>query len=266
MIEKSADIKIRELLEEHFQKRFPDNMLARPPALFDTSRPNIHDSKSEFLREQNTVKQVIEHLSGLIALLAVSADSTAHEEAQMTDRLREAIDANVTQVSFEKFNKSASGLAIKNVIDTGFYFNSLVTIFHMRDAYRQRLVDLKEQKKEFWSVSNRPPNYYARAIALRFAKFYVWVTGRKPTFGTSRDGPHPSTDYGRLLEKIFKILKIDGDYKRAGRWATSQITDDEVNPPTLGLLKFKYPPPWEADDPAEALLKALAKSQSEKDL
>ena len=267
MSEKPATVRIKELLEEHFQRPFPMNMLAMSPALFDTSRPNIHDNKTEFVRERDTVKQIVDHLQGVIDLLVKSKEDRTTEHDDMTDRIREAIDKAAKEFSPTNTNISARDLVLKNATETGFYYTSVLIVFHMQWAYRERLTELNEQEVEFWTINNRPPNYYARTIALRFAKFYAREIGIKPTFGMSRDGPVPSTDYGRLLERIFFILEIDGDYKRAGQWAVDQITDEDLNPPGPGLFGGLFG--FDADksptdttrDPKDAIVEALNKGR-----
>ena len=267
MNEKSAAERIIDLLEEHFQRKLFVNTLATNPSLFDLSRPNIHDNKTDFLRERDTVAQVIKHLDGVTELLLRSEEGRSPEHDQMMERLRAAVETNIDRLSNREFNLSASGLAIQNVLETGFFYNSIIIVIQMQKAYIQRLSELKEQELEFWSVNNRPPNYYARAIALRFAKFYAREAGHKPTFGTSRDGPHPSTDYGRLLEEIFAILKIDGDYKRAGQWAVAQVTDDDMTLPMTGLLGMlgglgnAHPDSNDGNDANSALVEALTKGR-----
>jgi hypothetical protein len=71
---------------------------------------------------------------------------------------------------------------------------------------------------------------------LRFAKHFAKLRKQKPTFGTSSDGDHPSTDYGRALEEVFEILGIESNVRRAAEWAISQLVDDDWRPPPQNYL------------------------------
>ena len=152
----------------------------------DTSRPNIHESKKEFLRERDTVTSIIEHLEAVIEQVIHKQGDDEHE--QMIGRLHVAI--NIGAVKLQRYNQiaSASVLAIRNTIDTGFYYNSLYVVIEMINVYNERLKELQDQEKEFWSVPHRAPNYYARTIALRFARLYASEKQERPTFGISREG------------------------------------------------------------------------------
>jgi hypothetical protein len=76
-----------------------------------------------------------------------------------------------------------------------------------------------------------------RAIALRLARLYAREKGERPTFGTARDGGHPSTNYGRALERIFEPLGIKDGVRRPAEWALAQLTDDDLRPvSTIALL------------------------------
>ncbi len=204
----------------------------------DTSRPNIHDSKKEFLKERDSVASIIGHLEKVLAELLGPRDDVQKQE--MITRLNISVDLGARKPQkFDEF-ETAYGLALRNVAQTGFFYNSQMVILRMIIVYKERLKDLKDQESEFWSLSSRAPNYYARTIALRLARLYAQNKQQKPTFGTARDGGHPSTDFGRALEEIFDVLKIKATVRNAAEWAIDQLTEDEINPPENTLMGGLY--------------------------
>ncbi|WP_298256548.1 hypothetical protein [uncultured Litoreibacter sp.] len=220
---------VHALCEELFGDR-PRNFLSGGSPFIDISRPNFHDSKSEFLLELKAVKAVIGHCEGILFQL-VGQDRDAPPHVEMMDRLEPVINLYALQGSGSARINSPNDLAVRNVVDTGFHHSSLLVIIRMIEAYRRRLAELKQQEADFWNVSNRPPNYYARTIALRFARLFAQERGIKPTIGTVSDGNHPSTDYGRALEDLFRILGIKANVRSAGEWAIPQLVEADWNPP-----------------------------------
>lgn len=223
------------------------NFLAKYSAPFDITRPNIHDSKKEFARELGTVLAIRDHLKDMLDLLIATTTEAENDPLHqaMVRRLSFAIEANVSQRSKRLNPESASELALKNLKDTGFYYNSIYVVIEMLRSFEQRLRDLKEQESEFWSVAYRAPNYYARTIALRFARLFASRTGKRPTFGISSEGSHPSTDFGRALEQVFDILEIGANVRKAAEWALAQLTEQDWKPklnalayPSGGFPKF----------------------------
>jgi hypothetical protein len=220
--------RLRKLVESLFGPE-RTNRLARYTAPFDISRPNIHDSKKEFARELATVTAVKDHLRKTLDLLVQTIRPEERDPLQtaMIRRLSVAIETIALDQGKNEELGSAGDLAVKNIRDAGFYFNSLLVVIEMHSAFHKRLRDLREQEAQFWTVSNRPPNYYARIIALRFARFFASRTGKRPTFGISSEGAHPSTDYGRALEQVFEILEIRANVRKAAVWALAQLTEDD---------------------------------------
>ena len=200
-----------------------------PP--FDVSRPNIHDTKKEFTRELTTVEQVLEHARGIIGAFTDADAKGSDKHREMMRRLATSVSGHARDERRKERIESPADLILSNLANDDFFHNTLLAVYHMIDAYEKRLLELKEQEAEFWSVSHRPPNYYARTIALRFAKHFAGHRRMKPTFGTSRDGNHASTEFGRGLEKVFSILDIRADVRKAAEWAIDQLTDADVNPP-----------------------------------
>lgn len=205
---------------------------------FDISQPNIHENKADFLYELDAVSSVVKNSNEIISSLIKKKEEEVPRHTAMVDRLVPAINISAFKTLQNDTPSTAFALIQKNIIDTGFYWHSLTIIFQMTSAYQERLKELEDQEKEFWSVNHRPPNYYARAIALRFARFYARQTQKKPTFGTSRDGPHPSTDYARLLEEIFAILEIKSGLRNPATYAIEQITPEDLKPEASSLSKL----------------------------
>lgn len=225
---------IHALCEALFGER-PRNYLSEISSYLDTSRPNFHDSKPEFLQELSTVEAIIGHCEGIFERLVGEGKDAPDEHKVMIERLAPAINLHATQGRAFREITTPNDLAIKNVVDTGFHHNSLLVTLHMMEAYRRRLLELKQQEADFWNVTNRPPKYYARTIALRFARLFAQERGIKPTIGTVSEGNHPSTDYGRALEEVFKILEIKANVRTAGEWAINQLVEADWNPPLNSL-------------------------------
>ena len=205
-----------------------------PP--FDISKLNIHDSKKEFTRELRSVERVLKHAKGIIGQFSNPKANGGDDQKEMVTRLSTSVSGHASAERRKTQIKSTSDLILSNLANDGFFYNSLFVVFDMIHAYDKRLLELKEQEAEFWSVSHRPPNYYARTIALRFAKHFARHKLTKPTFGTAREGNHPSTEFGRGLEAVFSILEIKADVKKAAEWAIAQLTDADVNPPKNMLM------------------------------
>ena len=197
--------------------------------------PTFHESKAEFVRERDAVQKIIDSCSATIDSLFGAEYRDDLVQKAMIGRLQVAIDGHAKQKIAPKFPETADDLVRKNLIETGFFFNSVLMIFDMKSCYEQRLKELKDQEERYWNVSHRPPNYYARTIALRFARHYARLKCFKPTFGTSRDGGHPSTDFGRALEKVFEILEIKASVRNAATWAIDQLTEEDWSPPKNAL-------------------------------
>lgn len=240
MQEKSREDLLEEIVDDLIGPRSRNAL--KPSVLrdflprLDVSKPNIHDSKSEFVREKTAVENVLKHVDGIIKTFLNEDKNQQHTE--MLARLDTAIDQSASRSRRLRIAKSAADLALQNITQTGFFFNSLSVVFEMQTAYGIRLKELKDQEKEYWSVSNRPPNYFARTIALRLARLFAQEKHQKPTFGIASDGNHPSTDYGRALERVYEVLRIKASVRNAAVWAIGQLTDEEINPPLNMLAAF----------------------------
>jgi len=139
------------LLDRDSSQR-PATILGMCSEPFDSSRPNIHDSKKEFIREMTTVETVTNHLRGLLDQLVGKSDKLDAQHKQMIDRLSLAIESGAKQKLRNHQVDTASDLALKNVVDTGFYYNSLLLLIDMLTVYQQRLTELMDQEKQFWSI------------------------------------------------------------------------------------------------------------------
>lgn len=225
-------------------------------APFDISRPNMHDTKREFLLEKEAVAAIAMHLEGIIDQIFVAEELESPEHKAMVDRLTSAIEFGAQQRNSRRAIAHAADLALSNIHTTGFYFGSMRIIIDMKYVYEQRLRELRDQEKQFWNVTNRPPNYYARTIALRLARLYAREKGQRPTFGVSREGNFPSTDFGRALEEVYTVLDISASFRNAARWAIEQLTDEDMRPQRNALAAFlNYSDPSQGSSALNALSK-----------
>ncbi|WP_298362828.1 hypothetical protein [uncultured Litoreibacter sp.] len=182
------------------------------------------------MSERTTVETVLRHARGIVNLLTVPLDKTPEQHKQLIHSLAGPISAHALVSRNKKRIDSPSDLILSNLANDGFFFNSVLVIFDLIAAYEQRLEELEDQEKQFWNISHRAPNYYARTIALRFAKHFGRKKNVRPTFGTSSDGNHPSTEYGRALERVFEILEIRADVRKSAEWAISQLDEENWDP------------------------------------
>lgn len=220
----------------------PNGLLGRSSPIIDVSRPNLHETKKEFLIERNAVDAVTASLLSIIDQVVPREKTDTSERKAMLSRLQLAIEIKAYQQARHYDVNSASDLALKNIFDTGFYQGSLALVVSMYLIFRDRLKELSDQEAQFWKVSSRPPNYFARTVALRLARFYAKENGKRPTFGMSREGNFPSTDFGRALEEVFRILDIKASVRNAATWATAQLTDDDLLQPRnalAGLMGYR---------------------------
>lgn len=232
----------------------PLTLFGMPTPMIDISRANLHESKKEFLVEKAAVETVVEGLKSVVEQIVPSEEKDTPERKAMMQRLQIAVESKALQQVRNRSLDSAMDLAIKNIFETGFYFGSMRLIITMYLIFNERLSELKEQEAQFWTVSSRPPNYYARTIALRLARLYARETGKRPTFGMSREGNFPSTDFGRTLEEVFRILEIKASVRNAATWALDQLSEDDLRPVRNALAGFLNLP----DPNPSSLLNALS--------
>jgi len=229
-------------------KREPLNPLANRVNSFDISRPNVHDSKKEYLAELEIVQFASKNATEIVELFLGSKDTEASEKT--TNRIGERVNRSAWVRSINFPSGTASQLITKNASQTDFFWHMITNLILFSEDLEHQIKELKDQENEFWSVNGRPPNYFARTIALRLAKAYALEYGKKPTLGTSGDGGHPSTDFSRALEQIFNILKISADIRGPAKWAVEQLGDEDFLPPNAQeILKVidRMPPEKQAE-------------------
>ncbi len=203
-----------------------------PP--FDVSKPKEHDSKAEFLAELTAVESCLENIDALMGTLLAREGDEGHNA--MLERLRPTIDQKARQKVSRQPSNNLHDMIRKNVADVGAYHISLLIVIDFWRSLRDRQQELKAQEERFWQASHRPPNHYARTIALRLAKLFARETGKKPTYGTSGETGDPSTAYSRALADTFNVLGIQSRVRTPAEWAIDQITDDDLLPHSPGLL------------------------------
>lgn len=203
-----------------------------PP--FDVSKPNQHDNKQEFFAEMKAVQMGKSNVDGLIELLAAGFREGL-VSVEVGKRIAKFVDADARLESRNYTVESGYDLVRRNSSELSLTHCLVYQLMDLRRGLRMRYVELMDQEKEFWSSGSRPPNHYARTISLRLARYIANHTQKKPTIGTSPDGGHPSTDFGRALEEVFELLEIKANVGNAGRWAISQLTDEDVKQRVIAL-------------------------------
>ncbi|GGE57989.1 hypothetical protein [Actibacterium pelagium] len=216
----------------------PTTLLGGAGRRLDVSKQNFHESKEEFNLEKEAVEAVIKNLESAISRLVLEKGNMSKN--QMLERLSAAINTRAVRVVGRQRAETSVDLALSNVAQSGFSHVSLMVMAQAVYLYNDRLKELLDQEERFWSVAHRPPNHYARTIALRLARLYAKHKRKKPTYGAARDGGHPSTEFGRALEEIYEVLGITASVHNQAKWAISQLTEEDINPPAnaLGLLNY----------------------------
>lgn len=229
-----------------------------PP--FDISKPNLHDSKADFLHEKRVVETALVNAKPLLELLVSGVSSEGGPEQDLVRKALKFVDADVRAKRRAERLESVFDLTCSNAATIGFSVVLMFLLFDFVESLKSREQELENQEAVFWSGIGRAPNHYARTIGLRFAKLVARSTAKKPTFGTARDGGHPSTDFGRALEEIFKILNIGADVRNAAKWAIGQLTDDDLQPlpgSTVPGLLFGDTRGLTWQKPGDAIVQAL---------
>lgn len=229
---------LRSITDRFLRRKTPNSFDSYSPP-FDVSKPNQHDDKQEFLAEQIVVSSGLRQVDGLLDLLAASAKKGS-VSTDLGGKLTEYIDQRARLDSREIKTEFGYDIVRRSAADVGL---STCLAFQLIDLLRilnRREVELLDQEVEFWSGKSRPPNHYARTIALRFARYIANNTAKKPTFGTSSDGGHPSTEFGRALEEVFELLEIKANVKNAAVWAIAQLTEADVRSPVVNAILQNY--------------------------
>lgn len=126
------------------------------------------------------------------------------EHSEMIARIRFAVEQNAVQNAKRNPTDSASELVLKNLVETGFFFNSIHVVIDMITAYNQRFTELCDQEAEFWNLSHRAPNYYARMIALRFARFFAGERGASRRLALQVTARTPQLSTGVYWRRFLK--------------------------------------------------------------
>lgn len=209
--------------------RSPQNALAGPVPGLDISKPNVHDSKAESDAEVARVNRALAGLRDAVDQLHPGArGKEGHEQSAVSADFRSFIDRSARRRVAGIEPESASDLIRRNNAQVGFFFSSLYCMLDLISALEDRLGELEGQRRLFWTVSSRPPHYFARALALRLARLYAREKGERPTVGKSRDGNYPSTDFGRALEEVFAIVGVDANFRNAAKWAVDELTEADL--------------------------------------
>ena len=237
-------------------------LLAKSPP-FDLEQPNIHDSKAEFLLERDHVEKSAMQAITLGRMLG-KADGDSAEREAMIERVNGFVNESARAEMEGEFPETVILMLRKNAANFDLIWTVRWLLLDLYTQLKQRKRELDQQEKEFWSGAHRAPHHYARTIALRFAQKLAAQTGKKPTFGVAREGNHPSTDFRRALQEIFEVLEITADFRRAGKWAIDQLSDEDLQQPANALAQYldefmnKIPPqtsrpnPIFSENPAKA--------------
>lgn len=215
---------------ERFSVPKPMSLMGTASPPFDISKPNFHDSKADFLQEKRDIGSALASAKPLLELMLKGVSNASGPEHDVIRNVLKVVDAQVRSKRRDDRLESVFDLTRWNAARIGLSVNLVFLLFDLVDSLQEREQELENQEVIFWNSVGRAPNHYARTIALRLAQLIARSTGKKPTFGTARDGGHPSTDFGRALEEIFKVLGIGADVRNAARWAIGQLTDEDLKP------------------------------------
>ncbi|PWJ20194.1 hypothetical protein [Jannaschia seohaensis] len=194
----------------------------------DVSKPNQHDTKAEFLAEKVAVEAAAEHGRALFEILA-GQFREGSDQRGVSERLSDFIDASENQGGLTRRPDTPVDLVLQNAKAVGFTFTLVLALYHVPGSSRAKARACKSGG-DLLEPKAPAPNHYARAIALRLAKLIARHTGERPTLGTSSESNHPSTDCGRAVEDLFKVLGIKAQFRNAAKWAIDQLTDEDLAP------------------------------------
>ncbi|GAB5447415.1 hypothetical protein [Gymnodinialimonas sp.] len=208
-------------------------------APFDVTKPNFHDSKSEFLVEKAATEAALERSEGILDLLISGHTGNGHTDSLAAARICGFVDYNRQLDQQRKKPDTIPTFVLKGMVDNGLTTNLAFALHAFKRALSDRLQNLADQERDYWSGHSRPPNHFARAIALRFARHYCKEVGEMPTSGVSGEGGYPSTDFTRALQEVFEILDVRANVRNMADWAITQLSEDDLQKPSLllgGLL------------------------------
>ncbi|WP_416882852.1 hypothetical protein [Marivita sp.] len=205
---------------------------------FDVTKPNQHDSKADFTREYEIVKNSLAHVN---SILFTMIDDKDPEKKKTLDQLQREIDRKLRLATSQATIETTTDLIRRNVADTGGFVVTLWLFVDFQKVLRARLKELDEQRDKFWNVPHRAPDYYARAIANRLAKLYARETGQRPTSGSSPVSGASSTSFTKALEQIFEVLGIQSGTRSPADWAIEHLTEEDFMPHQNALANLGFP-------------------------
>ncbi|MCH2078866.1 MAG: hypothetical protein MK180_18660 [Rhodobacteraceae bacterium] len=260
MEQHELDEQLWAIAERFFPRPPVRTLLGGQPRPFDIDCPVLHESKAAFEAELAEVEKLKAACQCFKSFLGRYIRDENEADQTLAQNVAEALNKHarkrVTREPFDHVISALQGLASQQ----GQTPVTLLIVMDFEEAIDDRLQDLETQRKDYWSLPRRAPNHFARIIALRFAKAIARNTGKKPTIGTSRDGSHPSTEFGRALDEVFKLLEINADFRRAGEWAVKQLTDADLLPMRNAFAGLgSYPSGQGANVPA-GLAEAIART------
>ncbi|WP_420415356.1 hypothetical protein [Roseibium sp.] len=217
---------------------------SQPP--FDISKPNQHDSKSEFKLEYDAVSNGLNGIEQVLQTLYRKPED--QPSIDLLSRLIPDIDSKFRSIFQPEDLKNSYHLIRSNAASVGGFIACLYLFRDLRAALKERLRELEDQKDLFWSIKHRPPDYYARFIALRLAKLYAREAGTRPTTGSSSEDGEPSTSYTRALKDVFELLGISVGVRLPAEWALNELTEDDINPPNPFMSNMTEPASESPDD------------------
>lgn len=221
---------------------------------FELERRSIHATKAEFdealalaRRSLTLLRDLDELLREGSATLGLADDyafrSVDHKQETSNALRQEDMDAPFVKEKFLiyaakelGFTRSLRLLIGKKMISTQIYIEVL-----------------EVQGDIYWRGSHRPADWHARNVAEWLCRLYVEAYGKRPTMGSGAGGK-PAGKFARALDTILRVLGIETGFATPGKWAISEVTDEQVerakdalNPPlnallALGLGGLSIPP------------------------
>ena len=130
----------------------------QPP--FDTSRPNSHDTKAEFLSEKAVVESALQDAQSLLDFMMASfrSEDPNHDAAKNVRRL---VDVSAKQSARSDKVETIADLVRKNAVESDFSLVMTFLLIDLTSELRKRKQELESQEVIFWTGKGRSPNHYA---------------------------------------------------------------------------------------------------------
>lgn len=190
---------------------------------FNILPPNEHATKKEYKAEKAAVVSLRKQLGKLIDLLTPGIAGFP-ADTEPAKRLRNFVDEVVPH---REPGRPADPVqvVVNAAIDVGIFECTFRTIAELDRRLRDRENVLAKEEKVYWGQPHRMRNHHAYAIAFRLARYYRQEAGKEPTYGTSSDGRHPSTEFCRALEEVYEVLGIDAGIRQPAEWAIAKAKE-----------------------------------------